>query len=221
MKYSKKQIEKAGFDLISAAIESDKNLLSETMNVLTDWRDSHITALDICENFLKSKVYSTDSAAFIAKRIKRTESIVKKLKRFNKMSLKNMQDIGGIRIVLANNKKVKKDFDMCRLQRHYIIKTDGTTVYNYYEGSVGNCYKSEPRETYWKITKDKIVFFIGNEIYQEEKIVNFSPQNMIFNSIPLDASNEKDPLVAKILQTVHYENLEKISEEQLQQQLLH
>ncbi|MDV3566286.1 hypothetical protein CMU71_05170 [Elizabethkingia anophelis] len=120
-----------------------------------------------------------------------------------------------------NNKKVKKDFDMCRLQRHYIIKTDGTAVYNYYEGSVGNCYKSEPRETYWKITKDKIVFFIGNEIYQEEKIVNFSPLNMIFNSIPLNASNEKDPLVAKILQTVHYENLEKISEEQLQQQLLH
>ncbi len=56
---------------------------------------------------------------------------------------------------------------------------------------------------------------------RKKKIVNFSPQNMIFNSIPLDASNEKDPLVAKILQTVHYENLEKISEEQLQQQLLH
>lgn len=44
---------------------------------------------------------------------------------------------------------------------------------------------------------------------------------MIFNSIPLDASNEKDQVVAKILQTVHYENLEKITEEQLQQQLLH
>jgi len=115
MKYSKKQIEKAGFDLIGSAIEFDKKLLSETMSVLTDWRDSHITALDTCENFLKSKVYSTDSAAFIAKRIKRTESIVKKLKRFNKMSLKNMQDIGGIRIVLANNKKVKKLFDeLCK-----------------------------------------------------------------------------------------------------------
>jgi hypothetical protein len=120
-----------------------------------------------------------------------------------------------------NNKKVKKDFDACRLQRHYIIKADGTAIYNYYEGSIGDCYKSDPRETYWKITDGKLVFFIGNEIYQEEKIINFTPKSMIFNSIPLDASNEKDTRVAKILQTVLYENLEKISEEQLQQQLLH
>ncbi|OPB89154.1 lipocalin family protein [Elizabethkingia ursingii] len=120
-----------------------------------------------------------------------------------------------------NNKKVKKDFDACRLQRHYIIKADGTAIYNYYEGSIGDCYKSDPRETYWKITDGKLVFFIGNEIYQEEKIINFTPKSMIFNSIPLDASNEKDPRIAKILQTIHYENLEKISEEQLQQQLLH
>ncbi|OPC05138.1 hypothetical protein BAS09_05525 [Elizabethkingia ursingii] len=120
-----------------------------------------------------------------------------------------------------NNKKVKKDFDACRLQRHYIIKADGTAIYNYYEGSIEDCYKSDPRETYWKIADGKLVFFIGNEIYQEEKIINFTPKSMIFNSIPLDASNEKDPRIAKILQTIHYENLEKISEEQLQQQLLH
>ena len=120
-----------------------------------------------------------------------------------------------------NNKKVKKDFDACRLQRHYIIKADGTAIYNYYEGSVQNCYKSDPRETYWKITDGKLVFFIGNEIYQEEKITNFDTQKMVFNSIPMDAANEKDQVVAKILQTVHYENLEKITEEQLQQQLLH
>ena len=121
-----------------------------------------------------------------------------------------------------NNEKVKKNFDACRLQRHYIIKADGTAIYNYYEGDVNNCYKSEPRETYWKIKADNIVFFIGDEIYQEEKITNFSPQHMTFSSAPMDdASGEKDPNVAKILQTLHYENLEKISEEQLQQQLLH
>ncbi|WP_407503274.1 lipocalin-like domain-containing protein [Elizabethkingia miricola] len=96
-----------------------------------------------------------------------------------------------------NNKKVKKDFDACRLQRHYIIKADGTAIYNYYEGSVENCYKSEPRETYWKITDGKLVFFIGNEVYQEEKIINFTPKSMIFNSIPLDASNEKIRLLQR------------------------
>nr|WP_305051450.1 lipocalin family protein [Elizabethkingia bruuniana] len=87
-----------------------------------------------------------------------------------------------------NNKKVKKDFDACRLQRHYIIKADGTAIYNYYEGSVQNCYKSDPRETYWKITDGKLVFFIGNEIYQEEKITNFNTQkwfSTLFRWMPL------------------------------------
>lgn len=115
MEYTKKQVEKAGFDLISYEINSNPDLLSKTMSVLTDWRDSHISALDEAEKFLKEKVEKADNKAFIAKRIKRTESIIKKLKRFNKMSLKNMQDIGGIRVVLANNGKVNQLFNsLCK-----------------------------------------------------------------------------------------------------------
>lgn len=92
--------------------------------------------------------------------------------------------------------KSKKDFDMCRLQRHYIIKLTELQFIIIMKALLVIATRVS-LETYWKITKDKIVFFIGNEIYQEEKIVNFSPQNMIFNSIPLDASNEKIHLLQR------------------------
>lgn len=131
MKYSKKQIEKAGFDLISDVIENNKILMTDTMDVLTDWRDSHITALDRCEHFLKSRVKILDKTAFIAKRIKRTESIVKKLKRFNKMSLKNMQDIGGVRVVLSDNKQVNNLFNQFCKQPEFLGNNNAIKYKNY------------------------------------------------------------------------------------------
>ena len=121
MQYSKKQIEKAGFDLVKSDVSKDQNLLASTMNVLTCWRDSHISALDNCENLIKNNVKKADKDSFIAKRIKRTESIIKKLKRFEKMSLKNMQDIAGIRVVLANNSKVKQLFYMLCKEESFLI----------------------------------------------------------------------------------------------------
>lgn len=64
--------------------------------------------------------------------------------------------------------KSKKDFDMCRLQRHYIIKLTELQFIIIMKALLIIATRVS-LETYWKITKDKIVFFIGNEIYQEEK----------------------------------------------------
>ena len=44
----------------------------------------------------------------LAKRLKRAASIVNKLRRFNGMKLRSMQDIGGYRAILSNEKKVRK-----------------------------------------------------------------------------------------------------------------
>lgn len=121
MKYSKNQIEKAGFDLVKSDLSKDQDLLVSAMDVLTYWRDSHISALDNCDNLLKENVKRADKNAFIAKRIKRTESIVKKLRRFKRMSLKNMQDIAGIRVVLENNNKVKQLFYILSKSEPFLI----------------------------------------------------------------------------------------------------
>lgn len=142
MRYTKKQVEKAGFDLISYEINSDTDLFHQTMNVLTDWRDSHISALDEAEKFLKAKVEKADNKAFIAKRIKRTESIIKKLKRFNKMSLKNMQDIGGIRVVLANNGKVNQLFNLLCKENVFLSEIGGLKFKNYIKEPKEDGYRS-------------------------------------------------------------------------------
>lgn len=112
------------------------------MTVLTDWRDSHISALDEAEKFLKVKVEKADNKAFIAKRIKRAESIIKKLKRFNKMSLKNMQDIGGIRVVLANNGKVNQLFNLLCKENVFLSEIGSLKFKNYIKEPKEDGYRS-------------------------------------------------------------------------------
>ncbi len=55
------------------------------MQILTYWRDNHIQPLNEAHNLLNRFIYRIDKKAFIAKRLKRFESIKKKLKRFDGM----------------------------------------------------------------------------------------------------------------------------------------
>ena len=49
-----------------------------------------------------------DRTVIVAKRFKRTPSIIKKLKRFSSMELDRMQDIAGCRAIFSNRKKLEK-----------------------------------------------------------------------------------------------------------------
>ena len=120
MTYSNNQVERAGEDLKKLANDKNQKLHEDTLKILTFWRDSHVVALDNAEKTVKTVMDSSYKNAFIARRIKRADSIIRKLSRFSRMSLKNMQDIGGIRVVLKNLKdvnrvlsKLKKHSDFC------------------------------------------------------------------------------------------------------------
>lgn len=120
MTYSNNQVEKAGEDLKILANNKNHKLQEDTLKILTFWRDSHVVALDNAEKTVKTVMDSSYKNVFIARRIKRADSIIRKLSRFSRMSLKNMQDIGGIRVVLKNLKdvnrvlsKLKKHSDFC------------------------------------------------------------------------------------------------------------
>ena len=108
-KYSGKQVEKSGI-----ALQDLDNLIEDTekfesvMDVLSYWRSSHEESLDLALDTLEDVVSKKDKTAFYAKRLKRYISIVRKLIRFKDMSLKNMQDIGGCRAVVANEKKLRQ-----------------------------------------------------------------------------------------------------------------
>jgi ppGpp synthetase/RelA/SpoT-type nucleotidyltranferase len=104
--YSKKQIERAGLNFLSDEKMADAEIFSETLDILSFWRSCHTVPLDHAIKKLRTVVKKIDKNAIYAKRLKRYPSIVTKLRRFPKMSLKNMQDIGGCRVIVQNSKKV-------------------------------------------------------------------------------------------------------------------
>ncbi len=110
-----------------------------------------------------------------------------------------------------NKKKVIKDFDNCRLMRNYAIREDGLAVYNYIEGSVGDCIPSEPRISFWRIVENRIQFYVDDKNILEEVVVTFNHDKTItFSSyIPERIKMEGDALAEKIMNTIHYSILEK------------
>lgn len=108
-KYSGKQVEKAGLALSNLDIlRKDPAKLEHVIDVVSYWRYCHEAPLDSALVVLQEVVIKKDKAAIFAKRRKRYNSIVKKLHRFDKMSLKNMQDIGGCRAIVSNEKKLRQ-----------------------------------------------------------------------------------------------------------------
>lgn len=108
-------------------------------------------------------------------------------------------------------KKVVKEFDNCRLMRNYAIREDGFAIYNYAEGSVGNCSPSEPRLSFWRLVDNRIQFYVDDHNILEEVEVTINKDHTItFSSyIPKQTKVEGDALAEKIVNTIHYDILEK------------
>lgn len=105
--YSGKSVIKAGEALIDEKIKQGSPEFEAAMDVLTYWRLMHESPLAIAQQIVEVEASKVDKTAFTAKRLKRYESIVSKLKRFDDMKLKNMQDIGGCRVVVSSLKKLR------------------------------------------------------------------------------------------------------------------
>lgn len=119
--YTGKQVIRAGEDLINPNITEDNEKFSFAMDVLSFWRFSHEESLDVAFTKLQTIALEQDKKAIFAKRLKRYVSIVSKLKRFPKMKLKNIQDIGGCRCIVTDQKKLYKivrDLKKCPEFRH-------------------------------------------------------------------------------------------------------
>ncbi|MDR4951040.1 lipocalin family protein [Chryseobacterium sp. ES2] len=108
-------------------------------------------------------------------------------------------------------KKVVKEFDNCRLMRNYAIREDGFAIYNYVEGKTGDCSPSEPRLSFWRIVENRIQFYVDDQNILEEVEVTMNKDHTItFSSyIPKRTSVNGDALAEKIVNTVHYDILEK------------
>lgn len=99
---TKSSVRKAGDKLKDPSMDQ-----AEALETLSKWRALHSYPINTFQATLRGKVETLGlKKAIIAQRLKRLPSIISKLQRINGMKLDRMQDIGGVRIVLASVKDV-------------------------------------------------------------------------------------------------------------------
>jgi ppGpp synthetase/RelA/SpoT-type nucleotidyltranferase len=104
--YSKSQINRAG-EILAAEDAADAEL-SRAHEVLSNWRACHGYPMNTFQPTLRNKLKKIGQVgAIVAQRLKRTPSIIEKLRRFDTMRLARMQDIGGLRAVVPKISDVR------------------------------------------------------------------------------------------------------------------
>lgn len=118
--YPKKQVDKAGIKV--STLENSLEEYKSALQIVDSWRAAHGYPLYIITNKLKRM--TKGKKIFVVHRLKRLDSIVAKLKRNDHMSLRNMQDLGGCRVVVPKIDdiyKVANEFETSRV-RHKLVK---------------------------------------------------------------------------------------------------
>ena len=105
-KYGKKAVRKAGEALISDW--KDFRAVARSFDVLSNWRSAHAYPIQAVLMLLRGKASTVDTKALIVQRLKRTPSILAKLRRERGMKLERMEDIGGCRAVVATTKHARR-----------------------------------------------------------------------------------------------------------------
>lgn len=105
-KYSNKEVNRAGN--ILKENNPDHPEINWAEDVLTNWRSLHSYPINTFQATLREKLKVIDNNAIVAQRLKRTPSIIAKLRRFDSMQLSRMQDVAGLRAVVKNIKIVRE-----------------------------------------------------------------------------------------------------------------
>lgn len=109
-RYSRKRVQRAGRDLCADQLTDTGYGL--TMEILSNWRGAHRYILSIYNNRFRQMLRRHGLHALVSSRLKRTPSIIAKLKRFPQMNLARMGDIAGMRIVVQNSSDLYKLIDL-------------------------------------------------------------------------------------------------------------
>jgi len=108
--HTKEEIDAAGLGLIKKKYSADE--LDQILMVINNWRASHSFPLNTFQCTLRRKARQIDQNALIAQRLKRLSSIFDKLKRMRRLTLSEMQDIGGCRAIVGSVDSVRKVVDL-------------------------------------------------------------------------------------------------------------
>ena len=105
--FSRGEVDRAG--KVLAESDGSGALLSDPVaEVFNNWRSSHSFPLNTLQMSLRNKAMAVYPTPIVAQRLKRVPSIIQKLRRFQRMKLSRMQDVGGARAVLPTVAHVDK-----------------------------------------------------------------------------------------------------------------
>lgn len=114
---SKASINKAG--QILAENSSDLREIDWARDLASRWRACHAYPINTFQATLRRHVKAFAGDPIVAQRLKRMPTVIDKLKRYPNMKLTTMQDIGGVRTVLANVNDVYKLADEYRNNKYF------------------------------------------------------------------------------------------------------
>lgn len=106
-RFSKREVACAG-KVLAAIGEQDPQDVLRAETVVDNWRRAHAYPLNTFQATLRQRLSQIDTDATVAQRLKRFQSIVGKLHRFQSMRLDQMQDVGGLRAVVHDVSKVNQ-----------------------------------------------------------------------------------------------------------------
>lgn len=95
---SANQIDKAGKTFFNPKLATNER--GQAIAQIWNWRAAHSYPLNALHTTLRNRTLKVDSTAYTAQRLKRLQSILRKLGRQSTMQMSQMQDIGGCRAVL-------------------------------------------------------------------------------------------------------------------------
>lgn len=126
LNYSKSRIDKAGIELKRISDVGGALGHEAPLDVLSNWRAYHVISLDAFAKTLKLRSKKINSSSIVAQRLKRTPSILLKLKKHKTMRLSAMQDIGGMRAILPEVKDVYGLLDLYKnsKSKHKLFSLD-------------------------------------------------------------------------------------------------
>lgn len=111
---------------IGFASDAPLQLWAEAIETLSRWRSAHRYPLNSFNMTLRNRALSVDKDAVVAQRLKRLDSVVRKLSRRQTMQMSQMQDVGGCRAVVGGmrNLSALQKLYQSRPLAHSLIKVD-------------------------------------------------------------------------------------------------
>lgn len=123
--YSREAVNRAGRTLTQTNPPPDE--YARAIEVMSNWRSSHAYPINTFQATLRERLKTIDPHAIVAQRLKRAPSIIAKLRREPSMNLARMQDIGGLRAVVASLSKVyalEERYKTTRFQHQLVDEDD-------------------------------------------------------------------------------------------------